>query len=99
MSDYYKPITLSRKHKNLNWVNGLVHLHDMQCMCNEPLAHTIDTIVTQEPNLQLRQETQQKLQKCLTTGEDHTTADVVEDFGDGELEALFAGDDIEDDTG
>lgn len=99
MSDYFKHITISQRHKDLNWTNAIVHLHDIQCMCNEPLAHTIDTIFKQEPNLPLHQSTKDKIKQCLTTGEDHTTKDVVEEFGDDDLERLFADDDTEEDTG
>ena len=99
MSDYYKPITLSKKHRDLNWINGLVHLHDLQCMCDHPLPHTIDTILTKEPNLPLLNSTKEKIKQCLTTGDAPTTQDVVEDFGDDELEKLFAGDDIDEDAG
>ncbi len=40
-----------------------------------------------------------KIKQCLTTGDAPTTQDVVEDFGDDELEKLFAGDDIDEDAG
>lgn len=99
MSKFYKPITLSAKHKQLNWINGLVSIHDLQCQCDHPLQHTIIGIIDQEPSLKFDEEDSKKIQKCLTSG-DPGTEDVVDAFGDGELEALFAEDDTgEDDTG
>lgn len=91
MSDYFKQITWSYKHKQLNWVNGIVAIHDLQCSCNKPLQHTIISIVEQEPTIKFNKEDSTKLQKCLTFG-DPTGDDVVDGFGDGELESLFAED-------
>lgn len=89
MTNYYKPITLSTKHKNLNWVNSICAIHDLQCQCDNPLGHTIIQILKQEPELKFTQEDKNLIQKCLTTG-DH--GDALDGFGDGELEALFAQD-------
>lgn len=88
MSTYYKPLTISKKHKDLNWMNALVTLHDLNCQCDEPLQHTIDLILEKEPTIIFKPETTEKLKKCLTTTA-ATTQDVVDDFGDGELEKLF----------
>lgn len=98
MSKYYKPITLSTKHRNLNWINGLVAFHDLQCQCNHPLQHTIIGIIDQEPTLKFDQEDSKKIQKCLTTGEE--TADALDAIGEGDLDGLFAEDVFgEQDTG
>lgn len=69
-------------------MNALVTLHDLNCQCDEPLQHTIDLIINKEPNIIFKPETTEKLKKCLTTTAP-TTEDVVDDFGDGELEKLF----------
>lgn len=87
MSKFYKPVTTSLKHRNLQWINGTVHLHDMHCHCNEPLKHLIFGILEQEPHLQFNKEESQQLQKCLTTG-DHTE-DAGDVIGEGELDRLF----------
>ncbi len=39
------------------------------CRCDNPLEHTIDTVLQQEPNLRFSEETKKKLQKCLTTSD------------------------------
>lgn len=98
MSDYYKPLTIGQRHKNLNWTNCICALHDLQCQCDNPLEHTIENIVKQEPNLKFNKELSVKIQKCLTTGDDGPV-DAVDGFGDGELEQLFAEDDFGDADG
>lgn len=100
MTAYYKQPTWTIKHKNLNGINSICSVHDIHCMCNNPLQHTILGIIEQEPSLKFNKEDSTKIQKCLTTG-DATGQDVVDGFGDGELESLFAedfGDEKEDAT-
>lgn len=91
MTNYYKPLTIGRRHRDLNWINSLVTVHDLQCQCDQPLNHTVIAIFNQEPNLKFNKEDSTLIQKCLTTG-DHTGGDVVEEFGGDELETLFADD-------
>lgn len=99
MSNYYKKITTSQKHQNLQFVNTLVGNHDLYCFCNEPLQHIICSIIEQEPNLKFNKEDSQKIQKCLTTGQD-PAGDAVDALGEGDLDALFAQDTFgEEDTG
>lgn len=97
MSDYYKPITWSRKHCNLNWINSIVTVHDLQCACNNPLKHTIIGIINQEPSIKFNKEESTKIQKCLTTG-DQEEGDILENIGEGDLEAFFAADFGEEDA-
>lgn len=67
-------------------VNAYVHIHDLHCHCKSPLKHIIKQIENQEPSIK----------KCLDT----TTAaaghldgdDVIDHFGPGELERIFAED-------
>ncbi len=92
MSRYYKPVTFTAKHRKLDWINAITALHDIYCACNDPLKHTITGIIEQEPSLQFDKEDSTKIQKCLTTGDGDHGEDVVEGFGDGELEKLFEGD-------
>ncbi len=90
----YVPVKFQSKKQHVNWMNTIVHVHDLQCECEDPLEHTIHTIFKQEQNLRLWDSTQHLIKKCLTTT---TTPEEEEDdvpFGNGELEALFATDDI-----
>lgn len=96
MTNYYKPITWSTKHRDLDWINCMVSVHDLRCSCDDPLKHIIIGIIEKEPSIKFNKEDSTKLLKCLTTG-DPGTGDVVDDFGDGELEKLFEGDLEEDD--
>lgn len=92
MSDYYKALTLSYRHKKLQWLNGIVHLHDMHCQCSSPFQHTIIQIIEEEPDLPFTKEDIEKLQKCHTDGDGDGGADPTENIGDGDLERLFAQD-------
>lgn len=98
MTNYYKPITWSKKHRDLDWINTVTAIHDLQCACDQPLEHTIIQITKQEPNLRFSKEDKELIKKCLTGG-DQPTTDAVDDFGDGELERLFAEDVGEDVAG
>lgn len=98
MSDYYKPLTISRKHKDLNWTNCMVSVHDLQCQCDDPLKHIIFQIINQEPSIKFNKKESQIIQKCLTTGEDHAEDGDDEGFGPGDLEELFREDFTEKDT-
>lgn len=91
MSTYYKQPTWNSRHKNLNWVNSIVSIHDLHCACNDPLKHTILGILNQEPSLKFNKEDSKEIQKCLTTGED-AGENVPDGFGEGDLESLFAED-------
>lgn len=88
---YYKNPPYSTKHKGLNFINSICSNHDLHCGCDKPLQHAIIGIIEQEPNLQFNKEESDIIRKCLTSG-DHTGEDVVDTFGDGELEKLFEGD-------
>lgn len=98
MSKFYKPVNLSYKNKNLQWINLQVAVHDQWCHCDNPLKHIILGILEQEQTLKFDKEESAIIEKCLTTGEED--GDAVDGLGDGELEALFAQDDFGDaDTG
>lgn len=94
MSKFYKPLNISQKHKNLQWINLIVGQHDMLCHCDDPLKHTIFAILEQEPSIKFTEEESKQLQKCLTSTDQGDGAGGVDDFGDGELERLFAEDTI-----
>ena len=98
MTNYYKQIQWSQKHKDLNFVNSICSNHDLWCCCNDPLKHTIITILKQEPTIKFDKEDSKIIQKCLTTTEDGGDGDVLDGFGDGELEKLFGEDIGEEDT-
>lgn len=89
----------SPKELQLQWINNIVHTHDLLCKCSKPLEHTIHGIIKQEPNLRLEKETKKLLQKCLTGTENGgPVEDALDGLGEGELEALFA-EDTGEDTG
>ncbi len=90
MSKFYKPLTISYKHKNLQWINLQVAVHDQHCQCDEPLKHIIIGILEQEPTIKFTEDESKIIEKCLTTGgpTDHT-GDDGDVLGDGELERLF----------
>lgn len=89
MSRYYKKPTYGDRHKQLQWINNMVGLHDMHCYCDKPLQHIITGIIEHEPSLHFDTEDSKKIQKCLSTT---AIEDVLDDFGEGELEKLFSED-------
>lgn len=82
----------------LQWVNNIVQTHDLICNCNKPLEHAIYCIFKQEPDLRINKETKELIEKCLTTQDGGRDVDIVDEFGEEELNALFA-EDTGDDTG
>jgi hypothetical protein len=97
MSTRYVPTKDNHRHKKLKWLNFITHAHDIFCDCDEPLAHTIGEIITQEPNIKFNIQERDLLKKCL--GEDTTTVDALDVIGEGDLEDLFKEDIGEDDEG
>lgn len=87
----YVPKKHQTKNDQIQWINTLVHLHDLQCDCDGPLEHTVLAINKQEKHLRFTDQEKKQLEKWLTTTEKHGTPD-VDGFGDGDLEALFAED-------
>ncbi len=87
MSDYV-PVNPTSKQQKINWMNTIVHVHDLQCNCDSPLEHTILHITNQEPNLRFSEKQKKNLKRCLFT--EDTIVKEEEPFGEGELEALFA---------
>ncbi len=82
----YVPPQLSKKNKDLDWINCLVQVHNLRCGCDTPLEHTVEEIYHQEPDLQANI-------PCRHTGDHATTQDGDADaFGEGDLNALFAED-------
>lgn len=92
MSKFYKPVPTSLKHRNLQWINLNVAVHDQHCHCEEPLKHIIFGILEQEPTLKFTPEESKEIQKCLTTSDLGDAAGTEDGFGDGDLERLFADD-------
>lgn len=92
------PVIRTFKQIQSDWKNLIVHIHDNICSCDDPIEHTIHNLTTNPKELRLKESTKKQLQQCLTTTEDHTEEDVIDGFGDGELDALFA-QDTEEDTG
>ncbi len=44
-------------------LNTLVHVHDLQCNCEDPLEHTTHLIFKQEKNLRLWETTKNLIKK------------------------------------
>lgn len=85
------PVKTSAKNRRLDWINGIVHIHNLICGCEKPLEHTLEEIYTQEPLLHPFNK------PCPGTGKDpHTTEEDV--LGDADLERLFEGDFGEENT-
>lgn len=76
---------LSPRQKNLQIVNAYVSIHDLNCHCDKPLHHILQQIYDQEPTLQ-----KEKCPSIDVAGTDPTGKETIDDFGPGELEALFA---------
>lgn len=96
-----QPPQLTIKQQKTEWINMLVHIHDLYCKCNDPLEHTVDLIAEKEKNLRFQHFTKLNLQKCLTGGEENTTHQGGEEdaFDAGDLEKLFDEDFPEEETG
>lgn len=76
---------ISPKNKKIDWINLIAATHNIICGCQEPLLHTVEEILEQEPNLPF------SCPKCRTGGTAAATTKDDDGFGDGDLEALFAG--------
>lgn len=85
MSDYIPP-KYTKRQLTLQSVNSYVGIHDLNCYCKQPLQHIIKQIIEQEPSI--------KPWLATTIAEDGKTdtGDVIDHFGPGELEAIFAED-------
>lgn len=77
---------MNRKQK-LDLLNLINHAHDLICDCEQGIPHTHKIIEEINPDLK----------KCHTTTTDNH-GDVVDGFGPGELDALFAEDGEKDAT-
>lgn len=82
--------TLSR-YQTIQWKNTIVNLHDCICNCNSGIKHTLLLLTNEE--ITTTKEEKAQIIKCLTTGEEDNMAKEETGFDDGDLEALFAGDD------
>lgn len=100
MTTRWQPTKANCRQQQLKWINILVHAHDMNCDCPNPLEHTVVLIHQQEPELKFTTIEKDIIKKCLGGGETTVTAgDHEEDhFGDGDLAELFKEDFGEDAT-
>lgn len=87
-----QPVKTSKRNQRLDWINGIVQIHNLICGCEEPLKHTIEEIWAQEPSLHPYH------QSCPGTGNGDHTGDVAE-LENGDLDRLFADDFGEEDAG
>ncbi len=85
----YTPPKYNKKELQLQWINGIVHMHDLCCGCPDPLEHSIIGITNQEKNLRFTDNEKKQLKKCIFGEEDtHDAADI----GEEDLLALFTED-------
>lgn len=85
------PVKYNQKEKCIHWVNGIVHIHDYNCGCRDPLECSILQIFKQEKHLRFSAEEKKFIKQCL--GEDTTVTTQEEDvLGDDVLESLFTTD-------
>lgn len=76
---------VSPKNRRIDWINLLAGTHNLICGCDEPLQHTIEEILHQEPTIKV------PCPRCHGSGPvDTTTGDDV--LGDVDLGAFFADD-------
>lgn len=64
-------------------------IHDLHCTCKHPLQHIIKQIEEQEPSIKKWRDT------TTDVAGTHVGGDVIDEFGPGELESLFAQDEEE----
>lgn len=83
MSDFVDPKYTPRQ-LQLQMVNAYVHIHDLHCRCKSPLKHIIQQIENQEPSIKKWRDS-----TIAAAGPQHGD-DVIENFGPGELERIFA---------
>lgn len=86
MSKLLKEPKNTEKRKILQNINLFVGIHDITCLCNEPLKCIIKQIYNQEPTLQLNKE---DFPQWFTTGETTVARTGEEDIDGDELDALF----------
>lgn len=91
MSSYYSKPLYTPKNLELQWLNNTVSSHDLWCGCNKPWKHLQEILQSRGTQI------------CLTGTVDDKdagtqTGDDDLDLAPGELERLFAEEDI-DDTG
>ncbi len=109
MSLFWKPPRYDHRQRENNWINGILHLHDQFCGCDEPFKHLVYKLAEEAPKLNLNKEDLLILQKChptTTTIDDGTTGDHGTEDGAGpddnidigDLEKLFE-DDLQDAEG
>ena len=102
-----KPTPYGHRQRENNWLNGIVHLHDNFCGCEEPFKHLVWKIAENCKDLNINKQELEILQQCHpttstdgTTGDDHHTeedAGAADNFDEGDLDRLFE-EDFGDDT-
>lgn len=86
MSDFVDPKYTPRQ-LQLQMVNAYVHIHDLHCNCKSPLRHIIQQIENQEPSIKKWRDS------TTAAAGPHDGEDVIDQFGPGELESIFAEED------
>ncbi len=86
----------SKKYLENHLINNFVASHDLVCICKKPTYHILD-ILSRKIGPELSTPEKQQIKQCL--GDAPTTADTTVDPDVGDLDALFAEEDTQDDTG
>lgn len=98
MSKLWTPPVYGPKGLELQFYNGIFHIHDLHCGCKDPIIHILSQIAIQSGNTNLSLHQLKKL-KCRLTGEDGAEEE-EETITAGDLEQLFKEPfDAEDDDG
>lgn len=86
------------KNLPLKLTNTLHHIHGLFCDCNEGIYHCLKEIL-QQTGKEFNKKQQEQLKKCLGSTQETTGTDAADiDFGE-DLDALFADDGEEKETG
>ncbi len=97
MSDYFKHPYFTKRQQNLQWINHLTSTHDMLCRCDQPLQHSIVNILEFEKSLKEDTKFKEIVKKCLFTEDGDTEKQDGDLTGLEDIEALFAGEEKEED--
>lgn len=90
MSKCYQNPIYSPRALEQQWMNNIFQSHDLWCGCQKPIIHLLTIVNKNGKAIKPEEEINNIL--CLITGEKDSSKEEDNDFGPGELEALFAED-------
>lgn len=92
MSDNFKKTYYSTRALHNQYLNSIVNIHDLFCVCDDPFVHTTNLIFEQVKPTKFTEENKQQIKKCLGIGTEEDAAgpgDAVDGLTGEELEKLF----------